>query len=46
MGDFPATIPALLEANGFTLLETASLPPEAAPPAVAAHAVLSLYRRD
>jgi SAM-dependent methyltransferase len=44
--DDGVSIPALLEANGFTLLETASLPPEAAPPAVVAHAVLSLYRRD
>ena len=44
--DDGVSIPDLLDANGFTLLETASLPPDAAPPAVVAHAVLGLYQRN
>jgi len=44
--DDGVSIEALLNANGFAELRTDSLPVEAVPPAVAAHAVVKLYRRN
>jgi SAM-dependent methyltransferase len=39
------SIEALLEANGFAERASGELPPEAVPPAIAAHAVVKLYER-
>jgi ubiquinone/menaquinone biosynthesis C-methylase UbiE len=44
--DDGVSIEALLDANGFTALESVALPPDVAPPAIVAHACLTLYRRN
>lgn len=44
--DDGVSIEALLDANGFTPLESVSLPPDVAPPTIVAHAFLTLYRRN
>ena len=44
--DDGVSIEGLLEVNGFTPLASAALPPEAAPPVLAADAFLTLYRRN